>query len=141
MAAFIGFEAGGAIVPHFDHGGGSGFPQFSVDLFIGLGVTALMVGLALLVPICTSWVFLRRINAGAASLWGFVVGVLLAPLISAAMFGVGEICDHPNSPCRGFDTTTFGISLSVIYLAAPIMLAWVLTRVRQAQAGTVATQV
>jgi hypothetical protein len=119
LAAFAGFWAGLAVVPHFDHGGGSGPPVAGRDSLIGLGVTALMVAVPLLVPCCTSWVFLRRLGAGAASLWGFSMGVLLAPLVMAFMFGVREICDHPRSLCRGLDESILSVELLIIYVFAP----------------------
>ncbi|MFL5262795.1 MAG: hypothetical protein ACJ79L_10405 [Anaeromyxobacteraceae bacterium] len=67
--------------------------------------------------------------------------MILAPLIPAATFGVGELCDHPSSRYRNTDETKVAIALPVIYFTAPLVLAWVLTRVRRARAGAVAVRV
>jgi hypothetical protein len=57
----------------------------------------------------------------------------------AFMFGVREICDHPRSLCRGLDESILSVELLIIYVFAPVLLAWVLTRVRAARAETADT--
>ncbi len=93
------------------------------------------VGVPLLIPCFATWRFLRRLTLFASGAWGLCVGVLLAPLIRAFIFGVREICDHPGSFCRDFDETRFSIALLFIYLVLPVILGWALTKLRYARAA------